>query len=697
MLTRPPGNNPLPAVVFVQWLSCDTVAVADRNDGWTQMLRGLIEQSGWVVARMDKRGVGESGGGPCAELDYNTELADHRAHLAAVKRHPWVDPERVVIFGGSMGGNFAPLVARGQRVAGVAAWGGGATTWYERQLGFERRALEFGATAAADINPRMSAIANFYAGYLLHGKSPADLRATKPEHNQAWGWMTGTSGDLHYGRPAAFHQQAQQQNWSAAWAQVQAPVFVAYGEFDWLALAFLALNAALASAAPLTVSEWLHAAHAAHYGQERPAALAWQWQIDELLVYESRRPSPPWDRATVWRGVAIDPQNERFYQEEIRRGGGYEQHYGTWVAQDSWRLNLRRGTQVSVEEGYAGLSRAELLLMPGLLLSQLRDQGAFEQAKRIDPDRGVRIRVADMTLELDAGTHRVLALEHGFTDYDGTFVPQRIKFTGYAARVGLLQPTGFQESFWGEVVRRGELKHIVRATAEHFVRPALQSLERTPPELSALRVEELHPGVHLVGSGVFYQVFVEHADHFFAMDATSGDVAGRLAAVKTSISEKPVRYALVTHHHNDHLHGLELLHQAGAEFVVAATHADSVRARLPEARVITIPDGGARRFGKVLVTDIGPLPHSEHMLVGFVEAAGLLYESDLFVLGSVREPARVASANARALYNIIQERGWAVNLLVDTHSTRVATFDDLRRSVVRAEQATPTRPTERWQ
>ena len=36
------------------------------------------------MMRMDKRGVGDSGGGPCSELDYETELADHRAALAAL-------------------------------------------------------------------------------------------------------------------------------------------------------------------------------------------------------------------------------------------------------------------------------------------------------------------------------------------------------------------------------------------------------------------------------------------------------------------------------------------------------------------------------------------------------------------------------------------------------------------------------------
>ena len=68
------------------------------------------------------------------------------------RRSPDVDPERIVVFGASMGGNYAPLVAAGEPVAGVMIWGGGAKTWFERMLGFERRAKEFAAVPAAELD-----------------------------------------------------------------------------------------------------------------------------------------------------------------------------------------------------------------------------------------------------------------------------------------------------------------------------------------------------------------------------------------------------------------------------------------------------------------------------------------------------------------------------------------------------------------
>ena len=235
IVTRPQGaRGRLPAVLFVQWLSCDSIEVkSDARDGWSAMLRQLISGSALLWQRVDKAGVGDSQGPACSDLDYETELAHHRAALRQLLSRPDVDPERVVIFGASMGSNFAPLIAADQNLAGVVVWGGGATTWYERMLRFERNALELGDADPASLAAEMSARAAYFTGYLLQGRSPAAIASRGPELGNVWSRIVGTSGDTHYGRPVEFHQQAQRQNWAGAWARVRSPVLVLYGEFDW--------------------------------------------------------------------------------------------------------------------------------------------------------------------------------------------------------------------------------------------------------------------------------------------------------------------------------------------------------------------------------------------------------------------------------------------------------------------------------
>jgi dienelactone hydrolase len=235
IVTRPAGAaGRLPAIQFLQWLSCDSVEIPpDASDGWNRMLTHVVRESRALVLRVDKSGVGDSLGPACAELDYDTELAFHRAALRALRARPDVDPDRIVLLGASMGSNFAPLVARNERLAGVAVWGGGARTWYERQLAFDRRALDLGRRPANELAAAMLRHAEFQLLYLERRMTPAQIAAERPTLAGVWSEIVGAEGDLHYGRPLAFHWQAQQQDWAGAWAQVDAPVLAILGEHDW--------------------------------------------------------------------------------------------------------------------------------------------------------------------------------------------------------------------------------------------------------------------------------------------------------------------------------------------------------------------------------------------------------------------------------------------------------------------------------
>jgi pimeloyl-ACP methyl ester carboxylesterase len=234
IVTKPANaGGRLPAIQFVQWLSCDTVGIStDPRDGWSAMLRRIVRESNALVWRTEKRGVGASEGA-CGTMDYDTEFADHRDAFEQLRRRPDVDPRRIVIFGGSIGGTYAPLIAADQDVAGVMIWGAGATTWAERMLKFERNALELGVVDAKQMAREMSARFQFLDRYLIKGETPAQIAAADATLGAVWTRIVGTSPTAHYGRPFAFHQQAQRADWAAAWSRVRAPVLAVHGAFDW--------------------------------------------------------------------------------------------------------------------------------------------------------------------------------------------------------------------------------------------------------------------------------------------------------------------------------------------------------------------------------------------------------------------------------------------------------------------------------
>jgi dienelactone hydrolase len=78
---------------------------------------------GFVTMRVEKPGVAESEGTPCAEGGFREELAGYRAALRALKADPAVDPERIFLFGESLGGFMAPLLAGETHVAGISTYG----------------------------------------------------------------------------------------------------------------------------------------------------------------------------------------------------------------------------------------------------------------------------------------------------------------------------------------------------------------------------------------------------------------------------------------------------------------------------------------------------------------------------------------------------------------------------------------------
>jgi pimeloyl-ACP methyl ester carboxylesterase len=232
ILTRPAGSpGRLPAILLSQWVSCASLDfAADRPN----LLRDIAEQSGMVFVRIERAGTGDSEGPACSALDYETEVRHYREAFDQVARHPWVDPERIVIFGNSLGSTTAPLIAEGKKVAGIAVQGGGAVTYLERMIAFDRLYLErSGRYSPGQIHEEMLRRIPFHVEYLVNGKTPEQIARERPELAGVWQSIRGgAEAPQHYGRPYAWHQQAAKKDFLEAWTKVDAPVLVIYGEYD---------------------------------------------------------------------------------------------------------------------------------------------------------------------------------------------------------------------------------------------------------------------------------------------------------------------------------------------------------------------------------------------------------------------------------------------------------------------------------
>ncbi|MEO1251026.1 MAG: hypothetical protein AAFW81_01615 [Pseudomonadota bacterium] len=239
IIAAPDGADaPLHPVLFTQWVSCGSIEYREGS-GSREILAELARSSGLALVRVERSPDGDSIGPACDALDYDTEIAHYLAAFKEALQDDRIDAGKVYVYGSSLGSTTAPLIAKvlqddGYDIAGIAVQGGGAETYYERMLTFERHYLERrpDAVAPEDIHDELIARAKFNYEYLINDRHPDDVAKDSPAMATVRNDTLGLGETNQYGRPFAWHQQAAKKNFLAAWAAIEAPVLVIFNEFD---------------------------------------------------------------------------------------------------------------------------------------------------------------------------------------------------------------------------------------------------------------------------------------------------------------------------------------------------------------------------------------------------------------------------------------------------------------------------------
>ena len=127
-LVVPGHKGPYPAILFIHGSG-----PVDRNENTKGPLKlnvfnklaDFFALAGWASLRYDKRGTGQSGG--VFEGAGRTDLlSDAQRALAFLKKHPEIDPGRIVVLGHSEGALLAPALYRVDPFAGMILLSGAA-------------------------------------------------------------------------------------------------------------------------------------------------------------------------------------------------------------------------------------------------------------------------------------------------------------------------------------------------------------------------------------------------------------------------------------------------------------------------------------------------------------------------------------------------------------------------------------------
>jgi glyoxylase-like metal-dependent hydrolase (beta-lactamase superfamily II) len=227
---------------------------------------------------------------------------------------------------------------------------------------------------------------------------------------------------------------------------------------------------------------------------------------------------------------------------------------------------------------------------------------------------------------------------------------------------------------------------------EHFANPdSFAQIDPPPPPESELR--QLADGVY-IGNGNYQNLYIEMDDYIVSVDAGGGTglIRGDLAQLETRTGGKPLRYAILTHHHSDHTVGVPALVETGARLVTTAgneaylsglikdrklnaANVPAVRIVTPEFELVgdrhTIGDGD-RRIEIFRV----PNEHAEDYLVVYLPASRLLYGADVFNLPATG-PLAPANDQYLSFYDNLSKLNLDVDIVANSHG-RTGTGDELR-------------------
>ena len=193
-----------PAVLFLQGGGCSSIDVPQAGSTGPNALIHAIAAQGFVTMRVDKPGAGDSEGPPCAEIGYREELAGYRAALRALLANPAADPDKIFLFGASLGGFFAPILAQDTKVEGISAYGTIAftpTPYPGRSERFFREIAEVDDILAlwATVDARVQVLHGTYDATATasdHAKIAAAVNAAHPgraEHRELGGLDHGAT------------------------------------------------------------------------------------------------------------------------------------------------------------------------------------------------------------------------------------------------------------------------------------------------------------------------------------------------------------------------------------------------------------------------------------------------------------------------------------------------------------------------
>lgn len=220
---------PHAAVLLIGGIGCYSIDSPTGELAYRDIAYHLTRR-GYTTVRVEKLGVGDSEGASCIDTDFETEVDGYRQALVAMKSYASVDTSKIFVFGHSIGGIEAPLLAgeagRGEmpRIRGVAVLSTTGIAWYEYELANLRRQLVLQDLAPDSVERSMRLKTTCGFAFLIEKRSRQSIVASQP----------ACADYVAYPASDAYMHSVADLAPAIVWRSANVPVLIMYGTSDFV-------------------------------------------------------------------------------------------------------------------------------------------------------------------------------------------------------------------------------------------------------------------------------------------------------------------------------------------------------------------------------------------------------------------------------------------------------------------------------
>ncbi|MCB1584046.1 MAG: PDZ domain-containing protein [Xanthomonadales bacterium] len=222
-----------PALYYIQGYTCQSVDAALTPDLTMQQLLKEVVLNGYVVYKIEKFNVGDSAGDlKCSEIDFTQEMDGFLAGMKALKKYDFVDSDKVFVFGHSLGGVYAPVLAEKTKIRGIAVYGAVMKPWYDYLLDiFSEQAIIFG-TSTEQAKNNVELIKPLLTAWLKSERSWHEIQNDDNLKTAFEANLLPVQGDQVFQRHYTFFRDLNQYNLKQHWLDYSGKMLAMHGAFD---------------------------------------------------------------------------------------------------------------------------------------------------------------------------------------------------------------------------------------------------------------------------------------------------------------------------------------------------------------------------------------------------------------------------------------------------------------------------------